>query len=122
MEYVLVVARSLAVENDALSLMVSAQNVEQEKLRAELTELPRLKEKLAKCKELSERLALTEKWSARINNQTQHNSLCSSPLGYVHSLALSLLPSRTLQFSYNGSKITFEKWEIFRERDIKREK
>lgn len=61
MEYVLVVARSLAVENDALSLMVSAQNVEQEKLRAELTELPRLKEKLAKCKELSERLALTEK-------------------------------------------------------------
>ena len=58
MEYKLVVARSQAVENVALSSKVSAQNVELERLRVELTQLPGLKEKLAKCKELSERLAM----------------------------------------------------------------
>ena len=58
MEYKLVVAHSQAVENVALSSKVSAQNVELERLRVELTQLPGLKEKLAKCKELSERLAM----------------------------------------------------------------
>lgn len=44
MEYELVVARSLAAENAALSSKVSAQNAELEKLRAEVADLPGLME------------------------------------------------------------------------------
>lgn len=48
------------VAYEALSSKVDAQNVELEKLWAEVIKLHSLKE--AKCKELFERLALTERW------------------------------------------------------------
>ena len=77
MEYELVVARSLTVENAALSSKVSAQNANLEKLRAEVVDLPSLKKKLAKCKKLSERLAMAEKWSGCIK---EHLDLASQTL------------------------------------------
>ena len=61
MEYELVVARSQAAENAALSSKVLAQNAKVEKLKAKMIELPGLKKKLAKYKELFERLAIAER-------------------------------------------------------------
>lgn len=54
------------METSALSSKGLAQNIELEKLRAEVTDLLGLKEKLAKCKDLSEHLAMADIWRGRI--------------------------------------------------------
>ena len=65
MVYKLAVVRTHVTKYEALSSKVEAQNVQLEKLKQEVTELPGLREKLAKCKKLSERLALAEIWRTR---------------------------------------------------------